>query len=75
MSRHFFDVRHRASFPNQVEIESVTTGGEFSAGGDSGSAIIDGANPILKSWLFAGGGGRTYANQASKVVSYSGIVF
>jgi len=61
------------SFDNQVEIES-TEGGSFSAGGDSGSLILDEQNRAC-ALLFAGsecggpnGRGLTYANPIEVVL-------
>lgn len=47
-------------------------GGEFSAGGDSGSAIVDPMNR-LGGLLFAGGGGVTIANRIVHVVAILGV--
>jgi hypothetical protein len=60
-----------ATFNNQVEIRA-NDGGDFSAGGDSGSVIID-SEGFMGGLLFAGGGGVTIANSISDVVSLLGV--
>jgi hypothetical protein len=59
-----------ADFAQQVIIEG--NDGDFSAGGDSGSAILDDEN-FLVGVLFAGGGGQTIACPISEVVRLLGI--
>ena len=61
-----------ATFDNQLEIRADS--GEFSAGGDSGSAILTlSDDPYLGGLLFAGGSGITIANRISHVVSLLGL--
>ncbi|HEX8404346.1 MAG TPA: hypothetical protein VF670_06985 [Duganella sp.] len=58
-----------ALFRNQIAIESVDAS-PFAAGGDSGSLIwhwATGVRPV--GLLFAGGGGRTYANPIGSVLA------
>jgi len=56
-----------ATFDNQLGI--VGAGGTFSSGGDSGSLIVDGVTKEPVALLFAGGGGMTFANPISPVLS------
>lgn len=61
-----------ARFINQIEI----TGGNFSAGGDSGSLIVlerggDARKPV--GLLFAGGGGSTFGNPIQAVLDAFGV--
>lgn len=60
-----------ADFDDQIIIRG-DNGTEFSAGGDSGSAIVT-ADGYLCGLLFAGGGGLTIANRISHVLSLLGI--
>ena len=59
-----------ASFRDQFIIRADE--GDFSRGGDSGSAIVD-ADGYLGGLLFAGGSGVTIANRMSHVVALLGI--
>lgn len=62
-----------ALFSDQIGIRGV--GGDFSAGGDSGSLIWTWdarRNPV--GLLFAGGGGMTFANKISRVLNALDIV-
>lgn len=59
-----------AQFERQTIIRAAS--GNFSAGGDSGSAILSEDN-FFVGLLFAGGGRDTIANRASDVVSLLGI--
>ena len=59
-----------ATFGDQIVIRADS--GDFSAGGDSGSAIVTEDN-VLGGLLFAGGSGVTIANKISNVVSLLGI--
>lgn len=58
-----------AIFDNQL----VISPGEFSAGGDSGSAILDMSNNVV-GLLFAGSDNITIANQIDDVLDYFGAV-
>jgi hypothetical protein len=60
-----------ATFDDQFEIES-TRDGDFSAGGDSGSVILDGESRIV-GLLFAGGAGITIANRISNVIGFLNV--
>lgn len=60
-----------ALFEDQVIIRGAT-GGEFSAGGDSGSAILT-EDGYVGGLLFAGGGGQTIANKISHVAALLGV--
>lgn len=62
-----------ATFDDQFEIES-TRDGDFSAGGDSGSVILDGEGRIV-GLLFAGGAGITIANRIGNVIALLGVRF
>jgi hypothetical protein len=59
-----------ALFEDQIFIEG--NGGDFSAGGDSGSWVVSDDGQTLHGLLFAGGGGITIANRASVVLSILG---
>ena len=59
-----------AEFEDQFIIREID-GGDFSAGGDSGSVIL--VDGMIGGLLFAGGGGVTIANRISHVVSFLGI--
>lgn len=59
-----------ATFGDQIVIRADS--GDFSADGDSGSAIVTEDN-VLGGLLFAGGSGVTIANKISNVVSLMGI--
>lgn len=62
-------------FRDQFSVRS-TRGGNFSAGGDSGSIVWEwstGVSPV--GLLFAGGGGTTFCNRMSRVVSALDIRF
>jgi len=59
-----------ASFRDQFIVRADS--GDFSQGGDSGSAIVD-AEGYLGGLLFAGGSGVTIANRISHVVALLGI--
>jgi hypothetical protein len=61
-----------AVFDDQAVIEG--TDGDFSAGGDSGSAILNSDNAIC-GLLFAGGEGMTIANKMSHVVTLLEVRF
>lgn len=61
-----------APFAHQIIIEG--DGGDFSAGGDSGSIILNDDNYAV-GLLFAGGGGQTIANPISEVVRLLGVRF
>lgn len=56
-----------ATFDDQIEIRAID-GGEFSAGGDSGSAILAEGGTKMAGLLFAGGSGVTIANPIGHVV-------
>ena len=58
-----------AKFDDQLEIRNES---EFSAGGDSGSAILT-MDGYIGGLLFAGGSGVTIANRISNVISILGI--
>jgi hypothetical protein len=61
-----------AQFRDQIAIRSVTAS-DFSAGGDSGSMVwqwTTGLPPV--GLLFAGGGGTTFANRITRVLSATG---
>lgn len=61
-----------ARFQNQVVIQGI--GGEFSAGGDSGSLILsEDLRPVCL--LFAGGGGQTIANPIAYVLDWAKAEF
>jgi hypothetical protein len=62
-----------AHFRDQFSVQS-TESGTFSAGGDSGSAVWawQGGLPLV-GLLFAGGGGTTFCNRMSRVVSALGV--
>ena len=62
-----------AQFDHQLIIES-NDGNDFSAGGDSGSAIVT-LDGYIGGLLFAGGGGQTIANYSSDVVAYMPVRF
>jgi hypothetical protein len=55
-----------AMFEDQVGI--VGAGGVFSAGGDSGSLIVDAVTRRAMGLLFAGGGGLAFANRIDPVL-------
>lgn len=58
-----------AHFRDQMAIVGTTTGG-FSAGGDSGSVVWQWAAGLRPTGLlFAGGGGTTFANRMTRVLS------
>jgi hypothetical protein len=59
-----------AEFEDQVIIRGED--GEFSAGGDSGSAILT-LDGYVGGLLFAGGGGQTIANKFSHVQAFLGV--
>lgn len=59
-----------ATFDDQLEIRA--DGGDFSAGGDSGSAIL-GLGDTLGGLLFAGGSGVTIANRIQNVIDILGV--
>ena len=59
-----------AVYDDQLEIKADS--GDFSAGGDSGSAILT-MDDFLGGLLFAGGGGVTIANPVRHVVALSGM--
>lgn len=59
-----------AFYSDQLVIRGSS--GDFSAGGDSGSAIVD-EDGFLIGLLFAGGGGVTIANRISNVVAIMGV--
>ena len=59
-----------ATFGDQIVVRAEN--GDFSAGGDSGSAILTEDN-LLGGLLFAGGSGVTIANRIANVVSLLGI--
>lgn len=59
-----------AAFDDQLQIRADE--GDFSAGGDSGSAILSMDN-YLGGLLFAGGGGVTIANPIRHVVALGGV--
>jgi len=64
-----------ALFVDQIAIHPYSSGGTFSAGGDSGSSIWTwnaSRNPV--GLLFAGGGGVTFGNRMTRVVSALDIV-
>lgn len=57
-----------AQFRDQFSVRGVS--GDFSAGGDSGSAVWEWARGVRPAGLlFAGGGGTTFCNRMSRVVS------
>jgi hypothetical protein len=58
-----------ATFADQIEVRSDE---EFSAGGDSGSAILT-DDGYIGALLFAGGSGVTIGNRISNVISVLGI--
>lgn len=58
-----------AHFRDQIAIQGTTSAG-FSAGGDSGSLVWEWAGGLAPvGLLFAGGGGTTFANRISRVLS------
>jgi hypothetical protein len=59
-----------ATFEDQLVVRADS--GDFSAGGDSGSAIVS-EDGYLGGLLFAGGDGVTIANKISHVVSLLGV--
>lgn len=59
-----------ALFEDQIFIEGI--GGDFSAGGDSGSWVVSELGTVFYGLLFAGGGGTTIANRATVVMSTLG---
>jgi hypothetical protein len=59
-----------ATFDDQLAIRGDT--GDFSAGGDSGSAILS-EDGFVGGLLFAGGGGQTIANKFSHVQALLGV--
>jgi hypothetical protein len=59
-----------AVFDDQLQIIQ----GDFSDGGDSGSAILDTENRVV-GLLFAGGADYTFANQIGNVVSLLKILW
>lgn len=61
-----------ATYQGQLEIRSDVEGKDFSAGGDSGSAILS-EDDYVGGLLFAGGGGVTIANRISDVVALLGL--
>lgn len=64
-----------ATFEDQIEIRAAN-GKEFSAGGDSGSAILDRGGTKIGGLLFAGSGGSdpvTIGNRIGNVVDLMGI--
>ena len=63
--------RGTARFTNQIRI----TPGSFSAGGDSGSLIVEdvAANPRPVGLLFAGGSDDTFANPIQSVLDALGV--
>ncbi len=66
------NVRYRggtAQFSDQIMIG----GGDFSSGGDSGSAIVTGDPPYLVGLLFAGGLNHTLANRIDRVFNTLGV--
>jgi len=56
-----------ANFENQIAIVGI--GSSFSAGGDSGSLILDAISNRAVGLLFAGGGNLTFANPIGAVLS------
>jgi len=60
-----------ATFVDQIIIRGDE--GNFSAPGDSGSAILTRDNNFIGGLLFAGGGGITVANKISNVISILGV--
>lgn len=70
MTRVQYGAGKVATFEDQIEIR--TDSGEFSAGGDSGSAILT-MDGHIGGLLFAGGSGVTIANRIANVVSILGI--
>jgi hypothetical protein len=69
-SRVSYGADGTALFDDQLIIEGV--GGDFSAGGDSGSWVV--SEGLLVGLLFAGGGGVTIANRAPNVFSILGVM-
>ena len=70
------DVRVRygnriAQFSDQIAVTGVN--GPFSAGGDSGSLVIDAVTRRPVGLLFAGGGNTTFCNHISNVLSPFGV--
>ena len=61
-----------ATFDDQLIIEADS--GDFSAGGDSGSAIMT-MDGYIVGLLYAGGGGQTIANKISHVQAILGVRF
>jgi hypothetical protein len=61
-----------ARFQDQLVIRGDDNS-EFSAGGDSGSAIVSRPDNMLGGLLFAGGEGITLANKISHVISLLGV--
>jgi hypothetical protein len=55
-----------ATFADQIVIEGIN--GDFSAGGDSGSLVVDTEQHRPVGLLFAGGGGQTIANPIAKIM-------
>jgi hypothetical protein len=60
-----------SSFDRQLGI--IGAGGAFSAGGDSGSLIVDAVTLQPVGLLFAGGGGQTFANPIDPVLAHFGV--
>ncbi len=58
---------NRAWFEDQIGI--IGAGGNFSAGGDSGSLIVDGVTKRPVALLFAGGSSTTFGNPIEPVLS------
>jgi len=70
------DVRVRygtdvAQFNNQIAVTGVN--GAFSAGGDSGSLVVDAVTRRPVGLLFAGGGGTTFCNHIPNVLDRFGV--
>lgn len=70
------DVRVRyglriAQYNDQIAVTGVN--GNFSAGGDSGSLVVDGVTRRPVGLLFAGGGGTTFCNHIGDVITRFGI--
>jgi hypothetical protein len=60
-----------ALFKDQVQIRGV--GGDFSAGGDSGSLVVTAGSRQPVALLFAGGNHLTFANVIARVIGAVGI--
>lgn len=60
-----------AQFDDQIAVSGVN--GSFSAGGDSGSLVVDAVTRHPVGLLFAGGTGTTFCNHIDKVLTRFGV--